>query len=192
MMFELYIDFKCPASYLALQPSIDLAEKVDVALQFKAFESEQLPVPVYKENETRSESHFRVRAEQSQHIHEHYAHIQDLTLNFREIPGETTPALAVLNSWQEDPLPFIREAFHAYWEKGADLGQPETVLTLAAKAGRTLSMEELQEECRRLRESQQAARENAVFITPTYRVAGQLFVGRENLPWVSEILERSD
>ncbi len=188
-MLELYIDFKCPASYLALQPSLDMAWKANADIRFRAFDSTQHAVPMQKDIETRSESHIRVRAEQCQNIHKQYAKARGLTMVFRGQPGETIPALAMLESWDGAPLPFIREAFTAYWEQGADLGHVETVQTIAAKAGRTVSPDEMREACQRFEEIRQAGEDRPVFTTPTYLVAGHIFVGRENLPWISELLQ---
>ncbi|MCG8490841.1 MAG: DsbA family protein [Sneathiellales bacterium] len=190
-MFELYIDFKCPASYLALQPTVDLAAKLDVDIHFGAFDSKQVAIPVKAEKENKSETHIRVRAEQSRNIHKHYAKLQGLKMNFPDQPGNTFPALAVLADWQGDPLSYIRVTFASYWEKGADLGSHETVLALASKAGRDLTVQELENSCRFFREKLADTKNSPVFTTPTYLVKDQIFVGRENLPWITEILKQA-
>jgi len=188
-MLELYIDFKCPASYLALKPSLNLAAKLGTDIHFKAFDSNQISIPVRKDKENKSETHIRVRAEQNQNIHEHYAKLQGLLMTFPEEPGETFPALAVLANWRGDPLPFIHEAFAAYWQKGEDLSSFETVQSIASKAGKQLTKEDLQTYCDAFKEEMLNRENSPVFTTPTYLVADQVFVGRENLPWIAEILQ---
>lgn len=188
-MLELYIDFKCPASYLALKPSLDLAAKRGADIHFKAFNSKQISIPVHKDKESKSETHIRVRAEQNQNIHEHYAKLQGLELSFPEEPGETLPALVLLANWHGDPLPFIHEAFAAYWQKGEDLSSFETVQIIASKAGKQLTKKDLQSYCASFKEEMLNQENGPVFTTPTYLVADQVFVGRENLPWIAEILD---
>lgn len=188
-MLELYIDFKCPASYLALQPSLKLAAKLGVKIHFMAFNSKQVSIPARKEKENKSETHIRVRAEQNQNIHEHYARLQGLKMIFPDEPGNTFPALAVLANWEGDPLSYIQEAFAAYWHKGADLESVEAVQAIAMQAGRDLNKRDIQSFCDSFREETLNMENSPVFTTPTYMVADQIFLGRENLPWIAEILQ---
>ncbi len=189
MDLRIYIDFKSPTAYLAMQPTLALLDALpDCRALWLPFDARQRAVPAAKPNENRSESHFRVRAEARQATHLYYAEVQDVPMSFAEEPGETTLALAAMMHCQPLPLPFIAAAFQAYWRDQANLNDPAIVNTLleASQSGpEDFNAGAMLEKLETVRAE---AQELGVIDTPAYIVDGQLFIGREHLPWIGELL----
>ena len=191
-MIDLYIDFKSPASYLALKPTLALAEELGVDIDWRPYNTKQETVPTEKPNETKTETHIRIRAELRQKTHLHYATLQETPMTFREAPGKTDLALAALDALKGDPLPFIQSAFHAYWVDSADLNDMAVVKTLLGSTGAGVSDENLTIALESLAARQHHAEENGIVDAPAYVVDGHIFIGREHLPWIRSILTKKD
>jgi len=187
---QLYIDFKCPAAYLALHPSLALSEQLGVPISWHAIRSYQSPLLLEKPNEEVSTRHRRVRELARHKTHQLYAEVQNITLNFRDPPTNTDMALAalcLLTAGGQDPLPFIMAAFAAYWTGDSDLNDAHTVATFS---GAPTFPDGGEDDARnRLEAALQKAEENGIFTSPTYIVNQQIFIGREHLPWISELLQ---
>ncbi len=189
MRIAIYIDFKSPHAYLAMRPTLALlAEHPRLEAAWLPFDTRQKPVPQAKAVENRSESHFRVRAEARQATHLYYADVLGVPMSFPQDPGETTLALAALCDCQTDPLPFINAAFHAYWVNHADLNDEGTVRGLLADCGLDADGFSPRDALTKLEQTIASAGELGVIDTPAYLVADQLFIGREHLPWIRELL----
>ncbi len=189
MDMRIYIDFKSPTAYLAMQPTLKLLDALpECNARWLPYDTRQRPVPAAKPNEDRSESHFRVRAEARQATHLYYADVQGVPMSFAADPGETKLALAALLHCQPLPLPFIAAAFQAYWQDHANLNDPATVGALLEKSQSdpgAFNADAMLEELEVVRTE---AEELGVIDTPAYIVDGQLFIGREHLPWIKELL----
>ena len=197
---QLYIDFKCPASYLALKPTLALSEQLGVPIGWHAMRSYQSPLMDEKPHEEVGQRHRRVRALARQKTHQLYAQVQNLPLNFRNPPTNTDMALAALCLLGEgggDPLPFITAAFEAYWTGDADLNDARTVAALSGAPAFPDGDENGDGARARLEAALREAEENGIFTSPTYvvqdvvqdEVSEQIFVGREHLPWIRELLQ---
>ncbi len=190
-MLSVYIDFKSPAAYLALSPTLALAERFDLSIDWRPFRTVERDVPKLGKEETVGESHRRVRAAALRWQFTKYAKRQGIELNYPAHLGGTDLALGVLASAEKDPLSFIRAAFSAYWTEHLDLDDPATVAHLIDLSGIGVRLDE--EELRaRLDESLEVADEIGVVGAPAYYIADQIFVGREHLPWIDEILRGTD
>lgn len=187
-MIDLYIDFKCPASYLAVRPTLALAERLGVPINWHPFRSRQPAIPAEQSGETKGETHRRVRAIQRRDTHLRYADAQGVTMRFREECGESDTALAGLLAVQGDRTAFVRSCFDAYWVRGLDLGDADVVRQLAEAAGGALPPGALAGPGAAIDIWQERSENEGIFFTPTYIVAEQLFVGREHLPWIEELL----
>lgn len=187
----IYIDFKNPASYLALTPTCALLERLGIQARWLPFATNEETIPEQKAEETRGEQHRRVRALARRQTHLLYADIQGVEMKFRETPGATDTCLAALALLEQDQLPFLRAAFEAYWIDGADLDDETVVQSLWAQtvSDRELDLASGREALARIREE---AIESKVFHAPTYRLGEQLFVGREHLPWIESLLLGGD
>jgi 2-hydroxychromene-2-carboxylate isomerase len=190
---QLYIDFKSPGSYLALKPTLALLEKTKATAQWLPFMTKQRPIPLEKENETRGETHSRVRENARRETHLLYAGLQSTAMHFPASPGNTDLALAALVYTQKvytqnDPLRFVRAAYEAYWINGLDLADSQVINDLLQDNGYDAKAFDAEHHLQLLQESQTAAEASGVVEAPAYLIQDNLFIGREHLPWITELL----
>lgn len=188
MMLTVFIDFNSPASYLAIQPTVQLVQRIGVRVKWKPYRTELQKVPEKLDIETQGQSHRRVRAIARQRIHQHYATLQGIELNFRSSQGKTDIALGIFSQWKSDPQPFIREAFKAYWQDHADLNDKDTVEKIISRCGNVNGID-VSEALSSLEAAQTEAEQVGVIDAPAYWLQDQLFIGREHLPWINEIVK---
>lgn len=185
-MLTIYVDFKSPAAYLAIAPTLELAERLNLSIDWKPFRAIEREVPKLGKEETVGESHRRVRAASQRALAIKYAAHQGIELKFPAKPGSTDLALGVLAGIEGDPLPFIRGAFNAYWEAHADLDDMAVVHALLIESG--VRFEGTLADARSVLEiAQDQAEEARIVGVPAYVIEDQLFVGREHLPWIEEL-----
>ena len=183
---DVYIDFKSAAAYLCLGPTMALAREYPVAIHWRPFITRQRTLPAAAPDETRGESHVRVREQARRATHQRYAEIQGLTLIFRDPPAPTDAALAALLAPLGNPAAYLQQAFDAYWSRGANLDDPEVVTSLLSASG-NLSVDS-RDYTDALADAQQQAVDSGIIDTPTYALDGELFIGREHLPWIRSAL----
>jgi 2-hydroxychromene-2-carboxylate isomerase len=186
-MLTLYIDFKSAGAYLALKPTLALAKKHDLAIDWRPFKTIERDVPKLGQEETVGESHRRVRAASQRALAIKYAAHQGIDLRYPSPLGDTDLALGILAGLDGDKLPFVEAAFDAYWSDHANLDDEATVRDLIAKTGSTVSAD-LASARGALAAAQDAAEEAGIVGAPAYVIADQIFVGREHLPWIEELV----
>jgi len=186
-MLTVFIDFKSPASCLALEPTLALARETGVHIDWLPFSVRPFSVPEEQADETVGERHRRVRALAQRDTHLHYAAVQGREMHFSEIPAGSETALAAMASIDGDPVPFIRAAFSAYWSERADLDDEMGVAALLSSLN--MALPDLPSARARLVSIRAKAEETGIFESPTYVIADQLFVGREHLPWIGSLVE---
>ena len=187
-MIILYTDFKSPAAYLALKPTLALIEEYSLDTKWLPYITKQEAIQAQQEIESKTETHFRVRAIARRDTHLRYAEVQGTQMNIPDVPGETDLALAALLLMNEDPVPFIESAFRAYWTEGADLNDEATVRGLLEASGYEPNQFDLAGARAKLPDHQLATEEAGVVDTPAYVIDGQIFIGREHLPWIRSLL----
>ncbi|MEL6862609.1 MAG: DsbA family protein [Pseudomonadota bacterium] len=185
-MLTVYLDFKAPGAYLAIEPTLDLVHRTGVAIQWKPFRTVERDVPKLGKEETVGESHRRVRAASQRALAIKYAAHQGIDLRFPKQPGVTDLALGVLAEIDGDPLPFIRGAFNAYWEVHANLNDLAVVHALLQESG-VAHRGSLSAAHDALNVAQAEAQEIGIVGAPAYVIDDQIFVGREHLPWIEQI-----
>ena len=188
-MLKVYLDFKSPASYLALAPTQNLVAQTGIEVSWHPFSTIEGNLPKAKSNETVGESHRRVRAEARRATHIKYAAHQGIDLSFPEPRGETSLALGAMALLGEDPTAFMEAAFEAYWAKHANLDDVSVVNDLLAKAGYALTIEDPAAVRATMQVAQTTAEENGIVDAPAYLIDDQLFIGREHLPWINDIIQ---
>lgn len=185
-MLTVYLDFKSPGAYLAIKPTLALAERLSLKIEWRPFRVTERDVPKLGKEETVGESHRRVRAESQRRLAIKYAAHQGIDLRFPDTPGITDLALGVLAAMEQDPLPFIMASFEAYWSTHANLDDPSVVQNLMDQSGveRGADVDTLR---MTLETAQEQAEEAGIVGAPAYVVADQIFIGREHLPWIEEL-----
>lgn len=187
-MLTVYIDFKSPASYLAMNPVLSLVERHGIALEWKPFRTAEREVPTITDNASVAQMHRKVRAASRRAIHQKYAAHQGINLQFPESAGNTDLALGTLALISDDPLSFIKAAFSAYWTDHANLNDPSVLVPLISKTiGEDFAFDE-KNLIATLESSQSEAEEFGIVDAPAFIIRDQLFIGREHLPWIEEIM----
>ncbi|MEH6910063.1 MAG: DsbA family protein [Oceanicoccus sp.] len=187
-MLTVYIDFKSPASYLAINPVLALVERHGIALAWKPFRSAEREVPTITDNASVAQMHRRVRAASRRAIHQKYAAHQGINLQFPESAGNTDLALGALALISGDPLSFINAAFSAYWTEHADLNDPAVLIPLISESTTEDFVFDEKNVIAVLESSQAETEELGIVDAPAFIIQDQLFIGREHLPWIEEII----
>ena len=187
MMLTVYIDFKSPAAYLALNPTLDLAERLALTIDWRPFKTIERDVPKLGKEETVGESHRRVRAASQRALNIKYANHQGLDLIYPETIGATDLALGALRLIHGAPLSYIKAAFDEYWTDHRDLDDQVVVERLIRRCVPDQDLD-LNKAPGALQVAQEEAEDAGIVGAPAYVIDGQIFVGREHLPWVEEIV----
>ena len=182
---DVYIDFKSPAAYLALKPTLALAERLGEPINWYPTQTKQSAIPQIQNDEDRGTTHRRVRAIARQNMHLHYAKVLNVPMQFRETPGNTDLALTALETLSGDKVRFIAAAFEAYWTTDVDLSDPETVSSLLIENQCDADLSDPDGTLDQIFERAQA---NGAIDAPAYVVREQLFIGREHLPWIEALI----
>ncbi|MEM9178499.1 MAG: DsbA family protein [Pseudomonadota bacterium] len=189
-MLTLYIDFKSPSAYLAMAPTLALAKRHGLEIDWRLFRTVERDVPKLGQEETVGESHRRVRAAALREQAIKYASHQGIALAFPAELGSTDLALGILATWTGDRLPFIQAAFHAYWQDHANLDDPDTIAQILADLGRPAAISKA-EVSEALDSALDHADEVGIVGAPGYVIQDQIFVGREHLPWIEDLIVKA-
>jgi len=186
---RIYVDFKSANAYLAILPSIKLATATQTNIDWRPFLTKGRTVPLEaKEGESKGERHIRVREKYRRETQAKYAAAQGIPLTFPTQSIDTTLALAQLDSITSDRTAYVQAAFAAYWQDGADLNDPDIVSAILTSCGHTFDHSLANTVSNA---SAQQAIDDGVIDTPAYVIQGQLFIGREHLPWVESLLRET-
>jgi 2-hydroxychromene-2-carboxylate isomerase len=185
-MLIAYIDFKSPGSLLAIDPTITLAERCGIAIDWRPFSATERDLPDSGADRAVIASHHRVRLQSRRGTDTFYASLRGIELRYPQEDGSTELALGALAQVEGDRLPFIRAAFSAYWEHHSDLDDPEVVAELLAtsEAGHTGDLSTTRAAFAAAQAEAEAA---GVVDAPGFVIAGQLFIGRQHMPWIEEL-----
>jgi 2-hydroxychromene-2-carboxylate isomerase len=185
---RIYIDFKSGPAYLAMQPTLALLQRRGVSAEWLPFDSRVPVAPPARVDESRGETHLRVRQEQRQATCLKYAVIQGVPMRYPPDPGSTLCALAALLYVQPEPLSFIEAAFAAYWRDNLNLDDAGIVARLLHDGGYDADAFTATDYEAALDANQRDAEERGVFDTPMFILGEQMFLGREQLPWIESLL----
>ncbi len=188
---RVYVDFKSPAAYLALVPTLDLAARYNQDVRWLPFKTHQQGVtaaPSADGAEDKGTRHRRVRALARQNTHLLYAGLRGLKMNFPAQPGETDLALAALSALGSHPrvAEYVQLAFEKYWVDSADLNNPSVVGALLAAID--VTYDDNFKHQTTMHEAANLAEADGVVGTPAYVIQDQLFIGREHLPWIERLM----
>ncbi|WP_298303308.1 DsbA family protein [uncultured Erythrobacter sp.] len=184
---DVYVDFKCAGSFLALEPTLALVARTGTEIAWHPFSTAERDMPVEGADLEVIASHHATREVSKRAIHRKYAASRDVDLHFPVRTGSADLALGALTEINGNPLLFIRACFAAYWERHEDLDDPEVVRELLAASGVGHSGD-LGTARERFEEAQSRAEEAGIVDAPGYRIADQIFIGRQHLPWIEELM----
>jgi len=190
-MLQFYLDIKCPASYLALGPTLGLLKRYEIKIDWKPFRSRQETILEPLADESKAYRHRRVRGLQRRATHLKYAQIQGLPMQFRAKSGDSDAALAALSCDLSNPIAFLQKAFAAYWEAGVDINDAKLIRDMLLASDNKSAAERLADAIAGFDAYQSATEEAGIFWTPTYFIDGQLFIGREHLPWIEKLITQA-
>jgi len=188
------LDVRQPTAYLALHPARAFAEECGVSVDWLPIAVPPLKAPTEPAaDDDRGVRHRRHRAHAIAREIEIYGGAQGLCL--RELYRDPDPSAFHL-AWlwlrerhEAHLLPFLTEAFRAYWALDLDPSKPGEVVPLLGAAGAGFDAW-----CER--EGPQAAEALAVALAergvaraPAYLVEDEIFVGRQHLPMIRWILD---
>ena len=188
-MMHIYLDFKSPAAYLAFEPLMALVDEIGAEVTLLPYNTTQQAVPQLAGDEDKGAKHRRVRAKARRETHLLYARLRQLPMQFRREPGSTDLALQVLVTLApEDRRSFCATAFTAYWTTDADLNSADAlagILPAHCVAGEVL---EAAQQIDLAALQTQAQEQDRVVDAPAIVIEGQVFIGREHLPWIRKLL----
>lgn len=182
----LHIDFKSAAAYLAIAPTLAMAKRLNINIQWRPLQTNIKPTPEVMPNETKGATHRRVRALARQKTHQMYADLLKVEMQFPSEPGCTDLALAALLQVPHPATDYVTAAFHAYWTQQADLNSEATVTSLL-KASH-LEVPDFNKALKALAKAQAEAVQAGITDAPAYVLEGHVFIGREHLPWIEALL----
>lgn len=184
-----YIDFKSPESYLAFHQTVALTEKNNIQVDWKPFLTKYRAIPATGANETKGETHLRIRAEHKKYLNLKYAEILNLPMKYPPIESKTDLALAMLSQLNIVNQEYLQLAFTYFWRDGLNLNETKTVNEMLTASGIDYILPQNTEHLlSALNQLTTQAKESGVIATPTYQIENQLFLGREHLPWIKEEL----
>jgi len=194
------LDIRYPQAYLALHPTLRLAESIDIEIDWLPLSVAPLKAPTAPESaDDRSILHRRHRANAIAREIQTYAQVQGLVLEdtYRDAQvGAFMMAWLYVRERNANELPrFLAESFRAYWALELDAGDRRAVaehveastgdgpafLDWAAREGESRVSGVVDE-----------LHARGVFAVPSYLVEDEIFLGRQHLPMISWILEGRD
>ncbi|NQX95637.1 MAG: hypothetical protein HRT64_12105 [Erythrobacter sp.] len=182
----IYIDVKSPYALVAIGPTLKLAQRYGLAIGWRAYSMAERDIPDSGANRAVIESHRVARARSRRAIDQKYARLRGMTLTFPENKGPCDLALGALTEISGDRLPFIRAAMAACWEEHRDLDDPVVVADILAQC-RVECSDDLGSARGAFAATQAAALDAGIVEAPAFVIDGQLFIGRQHLPWIEEI-----
>ena len=187
---KIYFDFKSPESYLAFHQTQKISLPDSIQIEWKPFLMKNKTTPLPKDEETKGETHIRIREEHKKFINLKYSKILNIPMRYPEEDFQTDLALAITSQLKKEAEKYIALAFDYYWKKNRNLNTPEVLENLLAETSLDINiMENSNSLIDTLKSDTAIAKEQGVISTPTYQIGEELFLGREHLPWIKKILK---
>lgn len=191
------LDVRHPFAYLALGPALELAQDLDIAINWLPRASEPLrPPSVPGSNDDRGIRHRRNRAQMIAREIVIYAEAQGLQLEepYRNAPPDAAHmAILYMRSHATNPLePFLIELFRRYWSLSLDANDTDAVANLVAEFGESASdfiAWSATQGTAALERISKDLDEVGATAMPAYLACGEAFHGRQHLPMIRWLLE---
>jgi 2-hydroxychromene-2-carboxylate isomerase len=190
------IDFKSPQAYLAIGPTRTLAEELGIAIDLQPFlvPPRKMPPPP-SSGDDRGTRHRRFRAEYLERDVMRYATDRGLTISgLHRQTDSTLAALGLL--WVKRECPslawdYVERVFAGHWCETLNIEDERAIRALLVAINAPVSGFEsfvTGQGSTDLEKVQSELREAGVFDVPTYRLNGDVFVGRQHLPLIRCLL----
>jgi len=195
-IISIYIDFKSPYAYLAIEPSKKFAKDLKLKINWLPY---VLEIPKFlgsakvdnkgKVIESNRNDHQWRRVRYSYMDARRYANLRKITvLGPQKIWNTRLVSIALLWVKKQKPLlveDFIEHIFMNFWKRELDIENFDTVETVIEKCGISQSgFKEWEKNAGKneLDEIMNKANEKGVFGVPSYLIEDELFWGREQIP----------
>jgi 2-hydroxychromene-2-carboxylate isomerase len=185
-----YVDFKNPKAYLAVAPTRDLERAASVRFLWRGLNLPAQKTPDPAPDETTSQRHFRTRAEYNQQEVERGAARQGLQLGSVRRDLDTTLASVGL-MWAEQNHcvdSYIDRVFAGLWEGNLDVGSVEVLDKLLLELGASGFAGYVAAGRGDQAAVEEAAEQQGIIGVPGYSVGEHVFVGREHMPLLGDLL----
>ncbi len=196
--FAVAIDFTSAHAYLAIAPTRAMANELGVEIDWQPFPAPGLKkYPPPSPTDDRGTRHRRFRAEYFAREVTRYAADRGLTV--RGLDRQTDSTLARIGLlWAKRTSAaladeYMRRTFERYWREELNLEDENAIHALLAEIGapRDGLREYVRSEGRAELERVHAELQNAgVFDAPTYLVNNDVFLGRQHLPLIRQMLSK--
>ena len=191
------IDFKHPQAYLALPPTLALADALGLTINWLPRIVAPIEQPtVAAADDSRGLRHRRFRAEYVAKDIARYAKVYGLVLeDLYRRPDVTAAAVGLLwarRSGEQAAQRYVESVFSGHWQTTLDIeNRRELSAVLAACDAAPDGFEAFAERegLSQLGALQAALAERGVVGVPAYLVAEQCFVGRAHLPMIRRLLD---
>ncbi len=194
------IDFKSPHAYLAIGPTSAMADELGAAIDWQPFLGARWktlapPSP----GDDRGTRHRRFRAQYFERDVTRYAANRGLAL--RGLDRQTDSTLAAIGLlWVKRVSPslarnYVERVFEGYFRETLDIEDERAIGVILAGINAPVSGFETFAEGEgavELERVQSELREAGVFDVPTYRIADDMFLGRQHLPLIRRLLSGSE
>ena len=189
------IDFKSPSAYLAIGPTCALADQLGVTVDWQPFLVSPWKNHIAGSGSNRGARHRHFRNDYIERDVMRYA--ADLGLTIRGLQRQTDSSLAALGLlWTRREAAtltraYVERVFERYWRAELDMEDEDALRAVLAELGAptagiaTYARGEGRAELERLQSELISA---GLFEVPTYRLDGEMYVGRQHLPLIRELL----
>ena len=187
------IDFKSPQAYLAIAPTLAMADELGIEVDWLPMVTGQAPSPPIGND--RGSRHRRIRAEYLERDVARYAAARGLEIRgFDRHRDSTLAAIGLLWMKRQSPSlvrPYIDRVFDRYGRQVLDIADESAIRALLAELGAPVAgFEAFAEDEGRaaLARIQSELRDAGVFEVPTYLLNGEIYLGRQHLPRIRSLL----
>ena len=194
---DLAVDFRVPAARLAVEPTLELADRLGFSVRWLPFDGERPTAPPAESpGDDRTTRHLRARAQYREMDALRYASARGAPIAPADRWGDATAAhrglLHVAAALADGHGPtldtFVREIFDASHGGDLRLDDAAAIERLIVECGAPSAGFSPVDDDGELARSLETTRRRGVLAAPTYLVDGEPFLGREHLPMIAWLL----
>ena len=111
-ILKIYFDFKSPESYLAFHQTQKISFPDSIQIEWKPFLTKNKTRPLPKDDETKGETHIRIREEHKKFINLKYSEILNIPMRYPEEDIQTDLALAITSHLKKESEKLHNKAFY--------------------------------------------------------------------------------